>query len=163
MAIILKIFLIASFKVPTNSMYPALESGDKVLVNKFILGARIFRNTYYINNLFFEISRLKGMRHIKHNDILVFNNPYLNSNKPNNFFIKRCVAIPGDTLSIIDGVYCVKRFDDTIGNYMQQQLLSKKNERDFLPEYYNTFPIKSKYHQWTIKKFGPLYVPGKND
>lgn len=164
LATILKIFLIASFKVPTGSMHPTLESGDYILVNKCILGTRIYKNTGFIKDNNIKIKRLKGMRHIKRNDVLVFNNPYLNDrNKLNIFFIKRCVAVAGDTFSIVDGIYHVKNCDDTIGFYTQQQLLSKKSERDFLIDYYHAFPINSKHYQWTIMNFGPLYLPRKND
>ena len=39
---LLQITTIASFRIPTDSMQPTLQPGDNILVNKSIMGARIF-------------------------------------------------------------------------------------------------------------------------
>ena len=38
----LQIFCLATFRIPSDSMYPTLVSGDNIQVNKTIMGARIF-------------------------------------------------------------------------------------------------------------------------
>lgn len=43
--IIWNLFLFASFKIPSMSMYPTLQPGDKILVDKITTGARIFDMT----------------------------------------------------------------------------------------------------------------------
>ena len=37
----LRAFVIEAFKIPSSSMYPTLEIGDHIFVNKFIYGVRI--------------------------------------------------------------------------------------------------------------------------
>ena len=39
------VLLVASFRVPTRSMEPAILPGDCILVNKFIFGPRILSET----------------------------------------------------------------------------------------------------------------------
>src|SRR4051812_24045490 len=40
-ALALRAFVIEAFKIPSSSMYPTLEIGDHIFVNKFIYGVRI--------------------------------------------------------------------------------------------------------------------------
>ena len=45
-ALALRAFVIEAFKIPSSSMYPTLEIGDHIFVNKFIYGVRVpFTNT----------------------------------------------------------------------------------------------------------------------
>src|SRR5438128_1079943 len=41
LALALRAFVIEAFKIPSSSMYPTLEIGDHIFVNKFIYGLRI--------------------------------------------------------------------------------------------------------------------------
>jgi signal peptidase I len=75
------------------------------------------------------------------------------------FYLKRCVALPGDTLSIESGIYKVKNFQDSLGYLFRQQKLSKKSQDDFSSDIWNCFPFDSLHFQWNIKDFGPLFVP----
>ena len=40
--ILLQVTVVATFRIPTDSMQPTLQPGDNILVNKSIMGARIF-------------------------------------------------------------------------------------------------------------------------
>ena len=40
-ALALRAFVVEAFKIPSSSMYPTLEIGDHIFVNKFIYGVRI--------------------------------------------------------------------------------------------------------------------------
>ena len=40
--VLLQVTSFTSFRVPSPSMYPALVPGDYILVNKWVMGARIF-------------------------------------------------------------------------------------------------------------------------
>lgn len=42
-ALILQVFCFASFKIPSDSMEPALVSGGKILVNKLTMEAGLFK------------------------------------------------------------------------------------------------------------------------
>lgn len=95
-------------------MEDTLFSGDVILVNKLIYGPKLPRNPFEISwvNLLFYLNnrarskmeqdwwpykRLKGSRGIEQGDVLVY------ELSRTFFVVKRCVAIPGDTLSIVNG------------------------------------------------------------
>lgn len=111
--VMLLIFVFASFKIPSDSMEPGLITGDNILVWKPTVGPRIFNLFASMRNEQTEIYRIPGFKKIKRNDILVFNFPHPNSwDKIEmhilKYYIKRCVGIPGDTLSIRNGFFHVE-------------------------------------------------------
>ena len=64
------------FTIPTNSMYPTLKPGDKVIVNKLLMGARIYTDyDFDIHGQELKSFMMKGIRTVRHNDIVVFNIP----------------------------------------------------------------------------------------
>jgi len=79
LTIILKVFCFASFKVPSGSMEPTLKTGDYIIVNKLIFGPRIFKDWKFWADGNWEMKRLKGLRAIKRNEILVFNFPVVDN------------------------------------------------------------------------------------
>jgi signal peptidase I len=86
--------------IPSDSMSGTLQKGDYVLVNKLAFGARMPG---------FENFRFPGYGSIALNDILVFNLPTettksVGDRKP---YIKRCIGLPGDTVSITAGIVSV--------------------------------------------------------
>jgi signal peptidase I len=139
--------------MPSWSMSPTLLPGDFIFVNKMIPGPRIFKRWDFLKNGDFSMKRLKGYRKVKRNEIMVFNYPYSNRHKLeldfNVFYAKRCVAIPGDTFYIEDGIYKVKNFPDTLGHCTGQKQLSKIAPEDFPPHIYNCFP--DTVYGWNIK------------
>lgn len=84
-ALALRAFVIEAFKIPSSSMYPTLEIGDHIFVNKFIYGIRI----PYTTTKFFERSPDRG-------DVIVFMYPC----DPERDYIKRVIAIAGDTVEV---------------------------------------------------------------
>ena len=84
------------------------------------------------------------------------------------YYVKRCIAQPGDTVEIRDGRYRVRGTDTPAGNVEAQErlsrLLSKKSGREEMirNRSYYTFPYDSLLG-WTVKDFGPLYVPARGD
>jgi signal peptidase I len=167
LAIVLRVFFFASFVIPTPSMESAIIPGDKVMVYKMIPGPRIIRNFFSLHKGEKpDIKRLKGTRAVRRNDVLIFNFPYSDWNRlemdVNVFYAKRCVAIPGDTFYIEDGIYKVKNCPDTLGNYQAQYRFSQKKKEDIRPEIFNCFPFDEAY-RWNVKSFGPLYLPRKGD
>jgi signal peptidase I len=166
LAVAMRVFLLASFVIPSGSMSPTLIPGDFVFVNKMIPGPRIFKSWNFLKNGDFSMKRLKGYRKIKRNEIIVFNYPYSNPYRLeldfNVFYAKRCVAIPGDTFYIDSGIYRVKNLPDTLGYYPNQKHVSETLRKRFRSVIFNCFPY-SEHYRWNIKNFGPLYIPGKND
>ncbi|NDV65514.1 signal peptidase I [Bacteroides sp. 224] len=166
LAISLRLFLFAKFSIPTPSMEPAIKAGDQVIVSKLTPGARIITNFFSMKNSEeAQLKRTPGFA-IKRNDVLIFNFPYSEWHRitidMNLFYAKRCVAIPGDTFYIENGIYKVKHSIDTLGCYENQQHLSGRKESDFDPAVYHCFP-HDEHYSWNIKNFGPLYIPQKED
>lgn len=169
LTIVMKVFLFVSFKIPTPSMEPAVMVGDYIFVNKLILGPRIYENFGFLEGKKTKIKRIQGLRKVRRNDILVFDFPY-KSYAPdkikqggNLFYVKRCVAIPGDTFYIDNGIYKVKEINESLGHIEWQRELSQKEEMSFCQDIRQIFPQDTTYFHWTIKNFGPLYIPKKGD
>ena len=98
-ALILRQFVIAAYKIPTGSMENTLLVGDFLLVNKFVYGAQ---TPEWIGIPFTRIGseipsfRFPYVTEPKPYDIVVFRypkDPYLD-------YIKRCIAVPGQTVEI---------------------------------------------------------------
>ena len=77
LALVIRTFIMAPFKIPSGSMRPTLIEGDRILVNKFIY-------------------RFHGPQR---GDIIVFRYP----DDPKRPFIKRLVGVGGDTVEIRAG------------------------------------------------------------
>lgn len=166
--VVMQIFLFSSFKIPSNSMEPGLIAGGYVLVNKLIPGARLFNVFASLRGEQVQIVRLPGLREIRRNDVVVFNYPY-----PNNldriemhmmkYYIKRCLGLPGDSLSIVNGYYRVNGIFEPVGNIEGQELFSVQSNKMLKDAgLYWSFP-KDSLISWNVKNFGPLYLPRKGD
>src|SRR6187549_1821095 len=124
-ATLIRWLIIEAYTIPTPSMENSLLVGDFLFVSKFHYGTRTtttplqvplthqkiwFTNIpSYLEWIKLPQYRLPGLTHVKRNDVVVFNVPPrgLNDNvdypidlKTN--YIKRCVAVAGDTLMIKD-------------------------------------------------------------
>lgn len=162
-----QVFFFATFKIPSNSMEPALKAGDVVWVWKPIIGARIFNLNQSLRLKQVKIYRLPGMSEIRRNDILVFNFPH-----PNHwdkiemhilkYFAKRCIGIPGDTLFVSDGKYHIPQTGSPLGNMESQNKIGRMTAESFAKDVYTCFPYDSVL-QWTIRDMGPLYIPKEGD
>ena len=85
-ALFLRAFVVEAFKIPSGSMIPTMEIGDHIFVNKFIYGVRI----PYTTTKFF------AWRNPQRSEVIVFINPC----EPDKDFIKRIVAVEGDTVEV---------------------------------------------------------------
>jgi signal peptidase I len=93
LALALRAFVIEAFKIPSSSMYPTLEIGDHIFVNKFIYGLRI----PWTSTKFLEL------RKPKRGEVIVFMQPC----EPDRDYIKRVVATAGDTVEVRCGILYV--------------------------------------------------------
>ncbi len=131
-ATIVHTYFIQPFTIPTSSLEKTLLVGDFLFVSKMHYGPRIPMTTIaapmvhdtipvvkvksYLPHPQLPYMRLPGFQKIKRNDIVVFNWPvdtmldmyhtdkyyYKPIDKKTNY-VKRCVGLPGDSLSIKDG------------------------------------------------------------
>jgi signal peptidase I len=163
----LQVFFFASFKIPSDSMYPALEAGDRVLVCKPIYGARLFNLFATLRGERVDIYRVPGIRKIRRNEVVVFNFPHPKDwNKIEmhimKYYVKRCLGLPGDTFLIRNGMYEIKGINQPLGNREGQEKMAVRPKESFEEGVYRAFPFDSVLG-WNIKEFGPLYIPGKGD
>ncbi len=86
------------FKIPTGSMIPTLRIGDFILVNKYTYGFKLpFSDITYFSKKPDPIY-LTEEKPVKRGDVIVFKYP----KDPSINYIKRVIAIPGDTVEIQD-------------------------------------------------------------
>jgi signal peptidase I len=88
-ALALRAFVIEAFKIPSGSMIPTLQVGDHIFVNKFIFGPAIP----------WTHSRVWTSMPPKRGDVIVHAFP----EHPEQDFIKRVIAVPGDKLEARSG------------------------------------------------------------
>ena len=99
-ALFVRTFLLQAFVVPTPSMERTVLVGDHLLVNKFI----------YAPHARSPWARLLPYREVRRGDILVFKFP----EDPQRDFIKRIVALPGDSVEIRDKALFVDGVRQTV-------------------------------------------------
>lgn len=125
-ATLIRFFVMEAYTIPTPSMENSLLVGDFLFVSKFHYGSRTpktplqlplthqkiwFTNIpSYLDWIQLPQYRLPGLTTIQRGDVVVFNIPpkRLNENKDypvdlKTNYIKRCVAVAGDTLVIRNG------------------------------------------------------------
>ena len=161
--VLFQITCFTSFRIPTDSMQPTLQPGDNILVNKSIMGARIFNIWEAAEDKEIKIYRLPGIGKVKHNNVLVFHYPYPHKNDSLSmhllkYYVKRCIALPGDTMGIREGHYYIKGIDEPIGNVEAQERIARLDGENARGIVMDAYPW-DKYIDWTIQDFGPLHVP----
>lgn len=160
-----RIFVVDQFVIPSDSMYPTLQVGDRVWVNKLVMGARIYDDIESASSSTLRSWRTRGIRRVGRNDILIFNFPINEDRiafKINYVYAKRCVALPGDSISAVDGYYKNSNWTGVLGNKHAQDYLNSFPD-DKLDEWIKyTIPYDHRY-PWNIRNFGPIYVPRKGD
>lgn len=89
LALLIRAFIVQAFKIPSGSMIPTFNIGDRIFVNKFIYGAKVPFTNF----------RLPALRAPKRGDIIVFISP---EDKKKDF-VKRLIATGGQTVEIREG------------------------------------------------------------
>ncbi|MDE5649638.1 MAG: S26 family signal peptidase [Duncaniella sp.] len=173
---IIQITTACSFHTPSGSMYPTLLPDENGLVNKWKMGARIFDISDAVEGKPYEVHRLPGYGKLERGDVIVFNYPYLDSDKKQDsiamnlstYYCKRAVAVAGDSLEIRDCFYHVRGCPDTLGVASEQYALQK-----YVKEMYKVKPNPKDWRSWmkccprdslfgwTVEEMGPLLIPGK--
>ena len=155
--VLLQVTSFTSFRVPSLSMYPTLMPGDYILVNKWLMGARIFDIWEAVEDKEVPIYRLPGLRKVKRNDVLVFHYPYPEREDSISmdmllYYVKRCIGLPGDTVEIRKGCYWINgtRKDRRWARMDIGRESSWEDERQW-----------NVALGWTVQELGPLPVPAR--
>jgi signal peptidase I len=104
-ALLVKTFLIQAFFIPSLSMFPTLDEGDRVLVNKL---------SYDLHD-------------VNRGDMVVFDRPEGSPESDIKDLIKRVVGLPGETIEARDGVVYID------GDRLEEPYLEDGVRTDNLP------------------------------
>lgn len=168
-AIIFKLFIFSPFRITSNSMSPMLKKGDIVIVNKLIYGIRSSKVVKVEGHTLRSYNRTRGLGRINHDDVIVFNYPYKEWDRwdeicfqPNKYYVKRCIALPGDSLTIINGEYIIKGNKGQLkGGYSQEVFYNANRHQHNLPD--TVIPYSPHNKLWTVYNMGPIYIPKRGD
>ncbi len=144
--LLFRVFFFEAFTIPSPSMEKSLLTGDYILVSKLSYGPRIpntllsfpfahqrlpfTENTNsYLDWIKIPYERLFGTPVIKHNDVVVFNYPMEEEHPVDQrtYYIKRCTAIPGDTLEVREGLVYINGKGSDVPEKLQFNYKIKTN------------------------------------
>ena len=94
-ALVIRSFLFQPFYIPSSSMEPSLQVGDRLFVSKYTYGYSKHSFPFspnIFNNRLFEKKPQQG-------DVIVFKTPSDNRTD----YVKRLIGLPGDTIQFLDG------------------------------------------------------------
>ena len=162
-ALCLRAFVVEAFKIPSGSMIPTLQVGDHIFVNKFTYGPAI---PYTRTRLFASMPPDRG-------DVMVFAFP----EHPEQDFIKRVIALPGDKLEARGGHPILNGWEVPscfvgLYTYTEGEPIPSKHEGDLFVEFLGDEAYLTLYDRYAgglndyqgpyIVKPGEVYVMGDN-
>ncbi len=159
-AMLLRTFMFEAFKIPSGSMIPTLQVGDHIFVNKFSYGPAI---PWTQKRIWTNMPPKRG-------DVMVFVYP----ENPEQDFIKRVIALPGDKLEARGGHPIINGWEVPhcyVGVYAYAEGQSDPNsfnsrhEGELFVEYLGAESYLTLYDRMSIGSSeyqGPYYVePGQ--
>lgn len=157
--LVLNSFVLASFEVPTGSMENEIMTGDFLLVNKFIFGGTTPR-TIPFTNVRIPAFKFPAPFTVDRGDVIVFIFPGNRDEvQPAEFayYLKRCIALGGDTLQVINRVVYVNGRPSPIPRNV------KFNSSLVKPAGFSDPRIFPKGAQFNEDNYGPIVIPKKGD
>lgn len=138
LALLVRMFVVTAYKVPTGSMQPTLKAGDFIFSTRF---------DYQIGNP-------------ERGDVVVFSYPQ----QARVNYVKRVIALPGEKVEIKNGIIFVN--DKAFQTEADMKSSDEDNpNRDIFDVYSETLPEQETYQIIRKKQmgqessFGPLVVP----
>jgi signal peptidase I len=155
--LVINSFVLASFQVPTGSMEDTVKIGDLLFVNKFIYGGS---TPYSIPFTSIRVPhfRVPGFRKVARGDVIVFDWPGNRDQveKPvQTYYLKRCIALPGDILRIENRTVYVN------GKHVQDPIHSKFIRNSPVPPGYRNPFIFPRGANFNEDNYGPIIIPQK--
>lgn len=164
----LRILVYSTFIIPADSMQPTIKPEDRILLEKLSTGARLFDFRKVAHGEQVGIIQTHHWKDFKRDDVLVFNFIHRDSWDSISmnwdfYLIKRCIAIPGDTIEIKDFKYLVNSdtllrdfdYQKIIDLYPSDSIAKSKKLRGYMIDLTDTID------KWTIRNFGPMVIPQK--
>ncbi len=155
---LIRVYRYDYFVISGESMYPTLYNGDVVMVDKGIVGARIYSDLSNLTVRFPATHRNEGRRTVDYNDIVIVNNPQSYGDSLIGFRIgdvlsKRVVGLGGDTISIKRGYYVNSSYVGELGYIPEQDFVNSTYFND-------TANQDSLATNW---EYASLYIPKAGD
>ncbi len=158
LVLVLRSFIAEPYQIPSESMLPALEVGDFILVNKYAYGLRL----PVLGTKVFHIGApARG-------DVMVFIPPH-----DSRYFIKRVIGLPGDRIRYqgkalyINGERAeyefVREFEDRIGSAVvpvREYLETLETLGQATHPTYR-YPVEGRSGEWLVPQ-GSYFVMGDN-
>ena len=143
LALLIRTGVVQAFYIPSGSMEDTLLVGDYLLANKFVYGAPI---DVPLTNI--SLFRLPALRDPQPGDIVIFRSPVDEERD----LIKRCVAIGGQEVQIVDKVLYID------GEPFEDPPLAKYTDRRYYPSTANT---RDNFGPYTVPE-GHFFMMGDN-
>lgn len=102
--VLIRVFVLEPYGIPTGSMRPTVIEGDVLLVNKLPYTIRSLRRLPFTGMPIPYIT-LPGLGRLERGDVVVFEYPSFapRDSVSDLQYVKRCAAIAGDTVQLVDG------------------------------------------------------------
>lgn len=137
-ALLIRIYFLEAYKIPTRAMFPTLDSGDLIFVAKWPIGMKFLKES-----------------DVKRGDIVVFTS----SGYPRADYIKRIVALPGDTVEVQSGKLILNSETMNIGPGRSSSCGIEKTQLGHTYEVCWEPPLIESYGPEVVPK-GTLFVLG---
>jgi signal peptidase I len=131
-AFFLKIFVVEAFRIPSGSMENTLLVGDFLLVNKMAYGIRTPRYVPF-TNVAIPSLRMPFFREVRRGDVVVFEFPgehAVEMPAGPEYYIKRCIGLPGDTISIRSGYVMVNGREVLLPSHAKSSVMTARVQAD---------------------------------
>jgi len=165
LAAVMMFFFVQAFKIPSGSMRMTFLEGDHLFVNKFIYGFRIPLTP----------KRVLPFRKVERTDVVVFRFPSVNPAELHcgdvqygKDFIKRVIGLPGDTVSVNDGIVYVNNkpmTNESYASYVDPGRIPAPRNVVSSATYQQIWEERNlgRFYGESIRdNFGPVQVPADN-
>ncbi len=158
-AFFLKLFVVEAFRIPSGSMENTLLVGDFLLVNKLAYGLKSPRYAPF-TYLSIPSFTLPLFGSVRRGDVVVFEFPGKHSGElPSGpeYYIKRCIGLPGDTISIRSGYVMVNGREVLLPSHAKSSVIAGTVQLDVADGGQSLHPAIDG------NNFGPTIVPKKGN
>ena len=145
--LVIRAYVASAYKIPTGSMENTLLIGDFLFATKFNYGLQV----PFVNKMLFKWNSPKR------GEIVIFRFPLERKD-----FVKRCIAIPGDTVEIRNKMLYLngRPVDEPYANHKDNRVFKSLDIQD--REIYQSYWLEGKFNKaggYVRDNFGPVVVP----